>query len=566
MSRWLEDPMFKRHMGRLRSSLAAHSHDTITDFITTHTYMRGKPFSFDGHEYQKKILEDKSQNLVIIKSAQMGISEMSARMALARSVLIDGFSTIYTLPAASAAANFMKTRIDPVIDGSPYLSEMVNNDVDNIAVKRFGKNSYLYLKGAQVDRQAISVPADMLIYDEVDNSDQNVLTLYESRIIHSPYKLTVKLSTPTVPNYGIDLAYKESRRHVNMCKCNHCNHWFYPDYYRHVKIPDFNQELDTLTRTHFGNPSFRWAEAYVACEKCGREVDLMPEYREWVIENPGDAFPAAGYRISPFDCPTIIKPSELVKSSVEFNRPQDFSNQRLGIPMEDKESTLGRDELDRCIISQSSGGGFNRVMGLDMGMTCWCHIADVLPDNTLVLIHTEGIPLSRVIERRRELKQQYRVRMTVVDHGPYTETVYRMQAEDSNLFAGIYSTAKAIDLFKVKLVEEDKEKGKEAAKNVHINRNKGFDLRMGMVRSGQILKVSDTNDEVWKVHLTDQKRVRAFHQDELMFVWQKTKGEDHLDHALLYTIIASKLVSTASGSNVTLPLLNTFSTARSRVR
>ena len=83
-----------------------------------------------------------------------------------------------------------------------------------------------------------------------------------------------------------------------------------------------------------------------------------------------------------------------------------------------------------------------------------------------------------------------------------------------------------------------------------------------MVRSGQILKVSDTNDEVWKVHLTDQKRVRAFHQDELMFVWQKTKGEDHLDHALLYTIIASKLVGTASGSNVTLPLLNTFSTAR----
>lgn len=559
MSVWqASDPLFQRHMERLRSSLTAQSHDTVCQFIETHTFMRGKPFSFEGHEYQRKILEDKSQNKVIIKCAQIGISEMSARMALAYSVLVNGFSTIYTLPAASAAANFMKTRIDPVVDSSPYLSEMVNSAVDNSLVKRFGRDSYLYLKGAQVDRQAISVPADMLINDEVDNSDLGVLTLYESRIIHSPYAYTVKLSTPTVPNYGIDLAFKESRRNLNLCKCYHCNHWFYPDYYRDVKVPGFMDPLDTITKSHFASPNFRWFDAYVACPKCLLPVDLSPKYREWVVENPNDAFPAAGFRVSPFDCPSVIKPSSLVKSSVDYERPQDFNNQRLGLPMEDKEASLMDDELERCIVSDKPGTGWNRVMGLDMGMICWCTIAEVLPDDTLVIVHTEGIPLARVIERRRELRAQFRVRMTVVDHGPYTETVYRMQAEDQNLFAGIYSSAKNPDLFRTKIQEADEEKGKDESRNVHINRNKGFDLRMGMIRSGQILKVSDANDSRWKEHLTDQKRIRVFQEDELKFVWQKTKGEDHLDHSLLYTIIASKLIGASVGSGVQLPMLGSF--------
>ena len=105
--------LFDRHMARLRSSLSAHSHDTICDFITEHTYIRGQRFDFSGHEYQRKILEDKSQNIVILKSAQIGISEMSARWALARAVLVQGCSTIYTLPAPPSPQTFIKTRISP---------------------------------------------------------------------------------------------------------------------------------------------------------------------------------------------------------------------------------------------------------------------------------------------------------------------------------------------------------------------------------------------------------------------------------------------------------------------
>lgn len=552
-----DDAIFKRHTARLRSSLAAHSPDTICEFIETHTFLKGQKFSFAGHEYQRKILEDPAQNIVIIKSAQIGISEMSARLALARCNLVNGFSTIYTLPSASAAQNFMKTRIDPVVDSSPYLKESVSKDVDNSSVKRFA-DSYLYLKGCQVDRQAISVPADMLVADEVDNSSQDVLTLFESRLIHSPYALTVKLSTPTIPGYGIDIAYKQSKRKLNLCKCHKCNHWFYPDYFEHVKIPGYDKPLAEVTKMDFANPTFRWMGAYVACPKCGAEADLSPAYREWVVENPDDAFVDSGYRISPFDCPTIIKPAALVKSSVEYERPQDFHNQRLGVPMEDKETSLSVAELDRAIISEYVGGGYSYVMGIDLGLTCWVTIAAVLPDNALVIVHTEGVPMHDLVRRRRELAKQYRVRMTVIDSGPYTETVYRIQQESPNVFAAVYVQSKSVELFKVKDEDEDTEKGRLGLRQVNIARDRGFDLVMASVRLGQIHKVADKNDDTWKVHLLDQKRVKLFRGGELVFSWVKTQGQDHLAHSLLYALVASRILGVSSGGVGMIQMVSTF--------
>lgn len=552
-----DEQAFKRHVSRLRSSLAAHSSDTIIDFIESHTYLKGAKFSFEGHEYQREILNDKSQNIVIIKSAQIGISEMSARLALARSVLNPGFSTIYTLPSAHAAQNFMKTRVDPVVSSSPYLSELVSKDVDNTSVKRFG-DSWLYLKGCQTDSQALSVPCDLLVNDEVDNSSQEVMTLFESRLIHSKYALTVKLSTPTIPNYGIDVAYKQSKRKFNMCKCKHCGEWTYPDYFEHVRIPGYNDDLKAISKQHFANPQFRWMEAYLECPSCSKPLDLMPENRSWVVENPEDAFVDSGYRISPFDCPTIIKPSALVRAYPEYERPGDFYNQRLGIPMEDAETSLSMAELERAIISEYPGGGFSYVMGVDLGMTCWTTIAAVLPDNTLIVVYTEGIPMHNLVERVGELSRQYRVRMTVIDSGPFTETVYRIQSRASNVFASVYVQSKSVELFKVKDEEEDKEKGRMGLKQVNVARDRAFDLLMDLVRMGRIYKVSDKHDATWKTHMLDQKRIKVFRSGELISTWVKTSGQDHLAHSLLYALIASRILGVASGVGMALPLVTTF--------
>lgn len=552
----MSDDAFARHMSRLKASLSAHSADTICDFITEHTYLKGKKFSFEGHEYQKEILQDPASTIVISKGAQLGISEMSSRLALARCALIDGFSVIYTLPSATAAGAFMQSRISPVVESSPYLKELISKEVDNVSVKRFAE-SWLYLKGCNKDTQALSVPCDLLICDETDNSDQEVMTLFDSRLIASKYQMRVFLSTPSIPQYGISLMFEQSKRKFQMCKCNKCNHWFIPDYHEHVKVPGYDGDLDKITKAHFAKANFRWMDSYVACPKCKSKVELAESKRQWVVENPNDAFIDSGYQISPFDC-TNVKPSAIVRSSVNYTRLKDFYNQRLGKSLEDRETSLALSELRDATINEMPGGIHSYVMGLDMGTTCWAVICAVLPNQTLIIVKIEAIPVHEVVSRSAALQQQYRIRMLVVDRGPLTEAVYQIQQNIRNSFAAVFVMSKGIELFHVKNVEQDNDKGVEGMRQVNIAKDACMDVVMSLVRAGSIMKVSDSMNDTWYTHMMDNKRIQMFKNGELMYTWVKTLKVDHSHMGLLYALVASRILGVSDDYGTALPLLSSF--------
>jgi hypothetical protein len=552
----MSDDAFARHMSRLKASLSAHSADTICDFITEHTYLKGKKFSFEGHEYQKEILQDPASTIVISKGAQLGISEMSSRLALARCALIDGFSVIYTLPSATAAGAFMQSRISPVVESSPYLKELISKEVDNVSVKRFAE-SWLYLKGCNKDTQALSVPCDLLICDETDNSDQEVMTLFDSRLIASKYQMRVFLSTPSIPQYGISLMFEQSKRKFQMCKCNKCNHWFIPDYHEHVKVPGYDGDLDKITKAHFAKANFRWMDSYVACPKCKSKVELAESKRQWVVENPNDAFIDSGYQISPFDC-TNVKPSAIVRSSVNYTRLKDFYNQRLGKSLEDRETSLALSELKDATINEMPGGIHSYVMGLDMGTTCWAVICAVLPNQTLIIVKIEAIPVHEVVSRSAALQQQYRIRMLVVDRGPLTEAVYQIQQNIRNSFAAVFVMSKGIELFHVKNVEQDNAKGVEGMRQVNIAKDACMDVVMSLVRAGSIMKVSDSMNDTWYTHMMDNKRIQMFKNGELVYTWVKTLKVDHAHMGLLYALVASRILGVSDDYGTALPLLSSF--------
>lgn len=57
-------------------------------------------------------------------------------------------------------------------------------------------------------------------------------------------------------------------------------------------------------------------------------------------------------------------------------------------------------------------------------------------------------------------------------------------------------------------------------------------------------------------HLLSMKRTKVFGpNDEMMYQWQKTDGEDHFAHAEVYALVASKMIHVSSGCNA---LLSTF--------
>lgn len=555
-------PLFKHHLERLRSStLNKFTMEDLARWISTNTFINGDPYSFVDHEYQLVILEDGSREVVIRKCSQVGISETSARMALALCGVIRGYTVAYTLPTAGFAATFMKTRVDPVIQNSPYLKDMLSGELDNTEVKKLG-DSFLYLRGAQSSNAPISVPCDHLIHDEVDFSDPEVLSQYQSRLTHSKYKRKTKLSTPTLPDRGIDYEFQRSRRKFNFVKCSCCSQYFLPDYFAHVRVPGFTGDLRDITKANLHNVNYH--DAYVECPHCGGKPSLQLEHREWVTENPSDNFVASGIQVSPFDAPNIITPAYLIEASTQYKRYVDFINFGLGLPTLDQDATLTAAELDLCIDAdlEELGGGY--VMGVDMGLLCHVVVGKVRPDSTIRIMHLEQVPVSKIRARYNELRVMWKPRITVMDSQPYTETVLALQEKDSRLYGAVYVRQKGLNLFKVIDREEDKDEGEHDLRQININRDKAFDSLMDFIRSGMLSKRSCELNDVWKAQLTDMRRIKDWdtQTQEIVYRWVKSEqGNDHFHHGTLYMYVASMVLGVARGSTVRLPLATSFKVA-----
>lgn len=535
--------MFRDHLQRLRLQSSSRGLANVGNWITQNTYLGGKPFSFVDHEYQETIVRDGSKLVIVRKCSQVGLSELTVRFAVGACNAIPNFTTIYTLPTAGFARTFAQTRIDPVIAGSPAAKSALNKEVDNSEVKQFG-SSFLHIKGTIGTASAISVPADMLVHDEVDFSDSEVMSNYTSRLTHSKYKLVRKFSTPTVSGYGISAEFDHSRRFWNFVKCNHCNHWFVPDYFEHVRLPGFaGESLRQINRNNI--QKYRVDEAFVACPSCGKAPNLGVEHRQFVCENPEDNYAAAGYQIQPFDAPAFITPGDLIKASTSYARYADFINFNLGLPAEDAESAITKEEL-RDMFRPAPPWQFGAtVMGLDMGQECTCVIAGVTPMGELRVIHMERIDARNVVERRIELCKQYRVIMCVVDLYPFTETVWRMQERDKNVYAAQFVTKRGIETHWVREVDGNTDKSQADVREIQINRNRALDSLLALVRQPDGVLFRDCDErELLIEQMTDMKRIKVLanrsETGEEVYVWQKSnKKNDHYHHAMLYAYMAS---------------------------
>lgn len=542
--------LVEQHLDAVETALLrGYSLTRVAQWICDNTFLKGEHYSFEDHEFQETIARDMQVEVIVRKCSQIGLSELSVRIALAFCNTMPAFTTIYTLPTSTFARKFAKTRIDPVIMTSPKLSERVHKEMNSSEVKQF-VDSFLYIGGTVGANAAISVPADALVHDEVDFSDEEVLSNYESRLTHSKFALKRKFSTPTVSGTGISHEFETSKRHWNFVKCCHCNEQFVPDYFKHVRIPDYDGDLRKINEDNLWQ--IRWREAYVECPGCGKEPDLGPAHREWVVENNEYQGDKNGYQIQPFDAPKIITPGQLVRRSTKYARYADFINFNLGLPAEDAETSFSKAELEDLFKDRLPEYRFSpyvAVMGIDVGLTCHIMVGGLGPEGRMDILHAERCEHTQLEQRKLELMLQYKVRTTVMDSQPYFDLLLRLQMRDQNLWGAVYSQSKNLDIMKAIDEEKDPETGKERRHQVDVNRNRALDALMMFTRGGGLAfrpGVEPLKDVV-VAHLQDMKRVKGLNEtDELLFQWKKSaRGNDHFHHTLLYTFLAGRLVGAA---------------------
>jgi hypothetical protein len=338
----------------LASPATRASSEPLAAWAVKKIRLDGLPFRFEGHEYLRAIYDDTSSHVVLCKAAQIGGTTWAILRAF--HACLSGLNCMYFFPTRTDVLEFSKSRVSPLIEENAFLKKLVN-DTDAAGLKRIG-DAHLYLRGMQSTVGMKSVPADMVVFDELDEATPEAKAIARERLSHSDYKRIVELSNPSLPDYGVDQSYQMSDQRHWTLKCPHCNEWTALDREFPLKL---GQEVRIILPRPDGNGY------YHACPKCSGELDLTAG--EWVADFPGR--PIHGYRISQLFS-SKVDPGEILNEYRLTRYPDRFYQLKIGIPWADLDRRLDVGTvLALCSdapMEESSNNHDVYVMGVDTGL------------------------------------------------------------------------------------------------------------------------------------------------------------------------------------------------------
>jgi len=266
-----------------------------------------------------------------------------------------GLHCIYFFPTRTDVIDFSKSRVGPLLAANPFLRRMMN-DTDTAGLKQI-RDAYLYLRGMQSTVGMKSVPADLIVFDELDETAPEMKSLARERLSHSEYKWTVELSNPSLPDYGIDAAYQASDQKHWTLKCPGCGEWTALD-------KAFPTKLGQEVRIILPRPDGTF---YRACPRCGAELDLAAG--EWVADYPDR--PIHGYRISQL-ISSKMEPGEILREYRMTQYPDRFYNLKIGIAWANLQRRLDVAAVlalcgEEPMRETATDSGRWRSMGVDTG-------------------------------------------------------------------------------------------------------------------------------------------------------------------------------------------------------
>jgi hypothetical protein len=281
----------------------------------------GRPFSFDGHEFLRTIYDDTAPHVCLSKAAQIGGTTWAVLRAIHTCVV--GLDVMYFFPTRTDVLDFGRARVNPLLADNPFLAKLMT-DTDTVGLKKIG-DAHFYLRGMQSTVGMKSVPADLIVFDELDEAEPQAKSMARERLGHSDYKRIVELSNPSLPDYGIDEVYQRSDQRHWQVKCPGCGAWTALD-------EEFPRRLGHEVKIILPRKDGGF---YRACPKCEAELDMA--VGEWVADFPSRSI--HGYRISQL-VSSKVDPGEILEEYRTTRYPDRFFNLKIGIPWADLERRL----------------------------------------------------------------------------------------------------------------------------------------------------------------------------------------------------------------------------------
>jgi hypothetical protein len=466
----------------------------------------GKPFTFERHEYLRVPYQDNHPNITEMKAAQMGLTS-KAMLKVVYGARFGGYRGIlYLFPSKSDVTDFSKGRIDPLIDENPGTIGGWIRDTDAANIKRIW-NAFLYLRGMKSRVGLKSVPADLVIFDELDEAPQNAVDMAMERMSHSEYKETWKLSNPTLPDYGIDKAFQLTDQRYWLLKCEKCG--------EHTCLEDTFPEC--LLEAN--------GKVIRACSRCKSE--LNPAIGDWVAKRPSITG-KRGYHYSQLFS-QFVDPAEILHSYRTMTNRQDFFNLKIGIAYVEAENRLSIEEVlalcgNEGVLTHDTGPC---SMGVDQGNDLHVVIGKRHYKKAGKIVH---LGIYKDWEELDRLMKNFRVTRCVGDALPETRNARAFgERHKGRIFLNYYNEH-----------QKGNYKWNEQDLTVQCNRTESLDASHNEIMNDQIVLPKEC--EIVKVFAQHLHNVaRKLEEDEetgsKRYVYVKL-GPDHFRHAYNYEAMA----------------------------
>lgn len=511
----------------------------LDQWITENTSYKRRPFTYDRYPFQRRIAGDDHPNLSVIKCSQIGLTEIQIRKFLAILRRNNGLSGIFSFANEDMRRRTYSTRVGPIVSvDDAFNPPMVDKPIRRQDLVQIG-DSFGYFTGC-TESEATNIPADILFHDEYDLSPQEIISLYQSRLQGSDYKITQAFSTPTFLGWGIDRQFSLSDQHYYKVKCDSCNHWQFPIFnHKFIYIPNLDSDAEKLTDyTTEQIADIDFKGAYVGCERCQKRLDLAdPRKRAWVAMLPSRT-ENRGYKVNPFSTDRINL--EYIFRQLSSYKDKDnlkgFYNTVLGEPFTESNAQIQKHEIEACMAPHGRPPEVSKdtsvFMGVDMGQIC--HIVllgEHTRDGKDPFFLFDSVSIHHLAERIADLRATYSIVQGCVDRYPYTPTVDAFRDMSNGLIMPVHYAGNAI--IQQKIDEGDNVIYYMANRTATLDR-----VRTSIINNMASLEGYGSYKETIMTHLRDMVRDETPEKEP---VWKKLNGNDHFFHAMAMALLARRV-------------------------
>lgn len=480
----------------------------------------GRPIDFASYPFLIDLydlpLTRAPLDVVVIKGAQLGFTTWQILK------VIDGAIHTYQnqigiyFPTEPDVNKFSKSRFARLLDQNPEIASHIK-ETNSVNIRQIGK-VFVFFSGMKSRSAAKSTPNDLNVYDERDEMLDEMVELADRRLDGSYFKHRIEISTPTLPDFGVDLSFQSSTKNHWMVRCTACGtrtclELEFPRCL--VRRPD-----DTVFR---------------ACIKCQREI--FPINGGWIAAHPDRD--RLGYYVSQLNSPTV-HPAEILNEYESRQRDgrdlTEFYNSRLGLPFAAIDDALDPPfilrlcrQYPRALQSETP-----TILGVDVGKVTHWVVGEKITEN---FIRTLNWGTVDTLDELGTIMGRYNVRSYVIDQMAEPHKVRSFCSSYPGGYGCYYSS-----LMRGHLDWNHKER------TVTCNRTETLDASHAVIVNGACeFPRADTSlrDELTP-QLCNLARVTRINQNTLRpegrWICRGTKM-DHYRHAWNYMVIAGERVS-----------------------